>query len=943
MNGQVNYLVDADSLSNLEKALGFRFGEETDEPTAEQDSSLLALTLNSLKIRNLSIHYISLPDSVDINLKINGLESNFDYQPAYIDAAVMLHADLLSANIKDISLDKTRSVSFSTSVNYDQQLKTVLLDRSLMDLNDILLELEGEANFASGTLDLNFLAKNRGIDLLNFLMNGVLDMEDLEQTGNGSINLSGDIFGSFKDNIPEVNVWFDASDLGFMIHSLNQSVSNIGFSGYFTNGKKSDFSEAEFSLENLHLDYPKGEVDADVQVSNLRKPRVNLKLKGETDLSVLNELLKSGSLKDLEGMLSLDGEINGVIDKKSSHFLEDAGTISLAMDGVGFVAEGHAIDSLSGIIVINEDVVELTNLKLIADSSSLSLDGRINSLLPYLLGFEVDPVVDLALSSPELYYSRLMGDSVDSPPIRDLNLDLEVSITGKELDRLLDSGDIPDLKLQMNNFSALVPGYAPVSGRNLQVRLDGESVYLEGVDAEVAGSNIELGGYVLNYKHFLEKDSASSVKAFLSIQSSELAMRDLFTINDTFRILPMELEEEKLSGFSFRASLETTVYELLSDKEIPDVRLNISQLRSNFSIYPNRIHNFRAGVELRDSLIIFKNVGGKIGNSDIELDAELVNLLDTSKVFSGKARINSRVLDLNELMVTNYTSPKKPDAEIKQAEEEGTALLSDLDVPAFRLALDVGEIRYEENRIFKTVGRLRAHPARVLYLDTLSLNTWTGGHILAEGQFVFSDPEVYTFSSRLVIDSLSTSDYNLPISLGDTIVDLEDHFSGKLNARGLGEFFIYPDYTIDLEKSTAFLYAGLLDGRVRDFAPLNALARATGNTELHNLKFGKLENPRGFTLSDGMVSIPLMQISTDVGSILIEGEQELSGDFLYLLRLPPALIRNSAWNILTGPGADDDTEGQIQDVKTQKLWMVTVSGKDGETEIKNGDKRDKYR
>ena len=242
MNGQVNYLVDADSLSNLEKALGFRFGEETDEPTAEQDSSLLALTLNSLKIRNLSIHYISLPDSVDINLKINGLESNFDYQPAYIDAAVMLHADLLSANIKDISLDKTRSVSFSTSVNYDQQLKTVLLDRSLMDLNDILLELEGEANFASGTLDLNFLAKNRGIDLLNFLMNGVLDMEDLEQTGNGSINLSGDIFGSFKDNIPEVNVWFDASDLGFMIHSLNQSVSNIGFSGYFTNGKKSDFN-----------------------------------------------------------------------------------------------------------------------------------------------------------------------------------------------------------------------------------------------------------------------------------------------------------------------------------------------------------------------------------------------------------------------------------------------------------------------------------------------------------------------------------------------------------------------------------------------------------------------------------------------------------------------------------------------------------------------------
>jgi hypothetical protein len=213
--------------------------------------------------------------------------------------------------------------------------------------------------------------------------------------------------------------------------------------------------------------------------------------------------------------------------------------------------------------------------------------------------------------------------------------------------------------------------------------------------------------------------------------------------------------------------------------------------------------------------------------------------------------------------------------------------------------------------------------------------------MLFDGQFNVADPALYMLSANIDIDTVNVSDFDLQIAIEDSLYSLEDNFNGLLTADGLAEFYINPDFSINTDLSTAMFNVKLEDGRVKHFTPLRALARYTGNKDLDNIKFGLLRN--SFTLMNGAVQIPLMSIESTIGLILLEGEQYLDGDFLYLARVPVSLVRGTAWNILTNQQNKETEEGEVQQMRAQKFLVLTISGKEGTEEVKVGDKRDLYR
>ena len=186
------------------------------------------------------------------------------------------------------------------------------------------------------------------------------------------------------------------------------------------------------------------------------------------------------------------------------------------------------------------------------------------------------------------------------------------------------------------------------------------------------------------------------------------------------------------------------------------------------------------------------------------------------------------------------------------------------------------------------------------------------------------------------------SDFNIQLVIEDSIYSLEDNFNGILTANGIAEFYIYPDLSINLDTSSAVFNMNLKDGRVKNFAPLHAIARYTGNKDLDNVQFGELQN--SFTLTDGVVSVPLMNISSTLGLILLEGEQGLDGEMLYLARIPVKLIRETAWNVLSNrQRKDPEDQEEIQTMQTQKFAIITIYGKGDTLDVKRGDQRDEYR
>ena len=88
--------------------------------------------------------------------------------------------------------------------------------------------------------------------------------------------------------------------------------------------------------------------------------------------------------------------------------------------------------------------------------------------------------------------------------------------------------------------------------------------------------------------------------------------------------------------------------------------------------------------------------------------------------------------------------------------------------------------------------------------------------------------------------------------------------------------------------------------------------------------------------------VPLMSIESNLGLILLEGEQALDGDFLYLARVPTKLVRGTAWNVISNQQDKETEETEIQRMQPGKFLLITIASEDGVEDVKMGDKRDKY-
>ena len=76
-----------------------------------------------------------------------------------------------------------------------------------MEFSGLELETWGAYEFfEKPRVDFEFRARNEGLELLNFIFRGVLDLDEIEQIGSGSMTLSGNIRGSFEDSLPVISV-----------------------------------------------------------------------------------------------------------------------------------------------------------------------------------------------------------------------------------------------------------------------------------------------------------------------------------------------------------------------------------------------------------------------------------------------------------------------------------------------------------------------------------------------------------------------------------------------------------------------------------------------------------------------------------------------------------------------------------------------------------------
>jgi hypothetical protein len=300
----------------------------------------------------------------------------------------------------------------------------------------------------------------------------------------------------------------------------------------------------------------------------------------------------------------------------------------------------------------------------------------------------------------------------------------------------------------------------------------------------------------------------------------------------------------------------------------------------------------------------------------------------------------SDLLDFNQLL--NYQQPE----EVKEvlatdsAELHEPLQLNEMDFPNIDFIVNIGELRYGKHKLYGVNGKFRSSKDKILYLDQLVISPEGRGALEFNGQLNVANPKQYVLSADLNLEGIDINDLNLELQSGDTIMAMKDHFHGIVDARGLAEIFITPELKVDMPTSVAQFYVTVTDGALINFTPLQAAGKFLDNKDLNHVRFDTVRN--SFTLMDSRVVIPRMIVESTVGQMLIVGEQGLDGSYLYLVRVPTKLAREAARSAMS-EGARDDGEDQVSQMKRGKFLGITLWSNGTESDVKLGDRRNKYK
>jgi hypothetical protein len=943
-NGFFRIEVYKDSVTNLEYALGIRFGEEAPGDTV---SGMPAMRIDLQKIELTNI--LALMDDRTcndrLNLLINHLESKFSYLPEMIEAGIELNININEVKIQKYSLENKEGVHLKSQAVFDPVRKKVQFDPSLLEISGLELETWGSYEFIDQPrIDLAFRATNQGLDVLNFLFLGVLDLEEIEQIGGGSIYLNGSVTGPLGEQLPVLRLNGSADHIGFRIKSIKRDVSDISFTLFATNGGESDLSEVQVSLRDFTASFPEGTIRGDIEATNFVTPEIDIAMDGELDLEGLDHMINSDMLRELKGHLTLNGRMNGIVNRPSAVLLDEEGTFSVKAENVGFKIKNDTVTDLNGEIQMAQNAVGTEGLSIAFNGSRFEIEAKVENILLYLLGYERDVKAEISLSSDLISLGRILQDTSISQwlgnDLKGLHFKAGAYITHDELDKLIRGDSIPRIELALDSFGLELPEYASISNMRVGLNLGPNTLSLQYMDGTVGESSFHFAATATGYQSLLNRDSGGIVGLDYLLASDLMRAKDFLTVRGVF-ILPETYLAEFLENFHMEGSLDIPVMGLLNDSAALDFGVKINTLGCNYSGYPHAFEDFRLMLRKKGNELIIDEFQGKVGASNLKMAATVGNFTDSLREnLYGEITIESELLDVNELLISQVPEEEGDTTSANGPEEQEPLRLDQINYPDIGLNLNIGELRYGDYRVLDIKGRVGSSKEKVIYLDHLTTSTESGGTIDVNGQFNVSDPEFYNFSAEFNLKEVNINDLAFEMQSGEETYTLKENFAGLVSTTGLAEIFISPDMKLDISTTTAMFNVQVTDGALINFTPLKAAGKYLDNKDLNRVRFSTLRN--NFTLMDSKIIIPLMIVESTIGQILIEGEQGLDNAYLYLLHVPTWLVKEAAKSSLS-KAEDDNQEDQIHQMKMGNFLMLTAWSDGVTSEVKLGDKREKYR
>jgi len=560
------------------------------------DTVSTGFNLNAIKLKNVKLNYVNDFTGSKSTVMVNHLDGDLKLLQGSYYSTVVTEVNYINHKTK------TWNAADIGIFNYDFDL-SFNVERKVLDLNESNLKFRGANAMVSGNVsfgdtpktNLHVNASDIKFNLLADLLPSQYAKVLADYKSSGEINFEADLIGNITRNtLPSLEAIVELKNVDLTEKEYDANIQGLDMISKLSIKDLANLSTASFDIESGKGTLQSRPFDFSFHLKNLLKPTYNGKLNGNVETSWLLGILRFPLYTTGAG--SIDFALDFLGNQKSDNFLDNLQVGGgLDFDEISFsLNDSVNIEKLDGTVRFDEEIIQLTNLKLNWLESDVTINGDIidhitNDGLAHQLvlrsdinsaKLEIEDIVNLIKGTTDYFSS-------DSTVNSNLNIDLELvakfdSLKFKRFRGSKIAGDIlyQDNILEISDLSGRAMGGA--------IRLNGKLKEMPNQDiviqaqAQTKGVNIDSLFYVFNNfsQNFIREEHLSGrvyaeVDASMYFDKDWRFRRQLLTSTAKIGIAHGEL-------INFEPIMALSAY--LDDKDDDLAKLMFSDIVNNILI-----------------------------------------------------------------------------------------------------------------------------------------------------------------------------------------------------------------------------------------------------------------------------------------------------------------------------------------------------------------------
>ena len=917
-DGHIDVKQHKDGSINIANALASELPPEK----VEED---LHVDLKAISIENIDISKLNEETNLKLDIFINKAKSKFKSDKKNID--FRLETDFFISVLQDgdSTFFKHKHIHFDTQFSYNKANKMAVFNETQVELEKAVLDFNGSVRL-NNDIEVDLKLKGHKPDFNLFL---AVAPEELKESLNsfenrGKIYFNATVKGKTANgNRPAIEAHFGCKE-GYIANiESGKKMNDIGFDGYFSNGKNRDLNTMLFTLNNIKVKPEVGRFKGKLSVFNFLSPNVEMQIDADLDLDFLAKFTKAKELKDVGGKILLQMNFHDIIDfnqpEKSLARLNESYNSSLKVENFHAKIPGLSlpIKNLNLFATSSGHAVNLKYMSVTIGKSDFEMLGFLSDLPAIIHHTDIPVEADLKIHANRIDFAELTKDDTGkvglNEEVKQLDMKLKFITSARAV---TESENLPLGEFFLEKCNAKLKNYPhAIHDLHADLLIGKQDLTLKDFKGFVDASDFHFSGIFHHYDFWFKPNLEGDAKIAFDFKSNHLKLEELLYYGG-HNHLPLEYRKEELSNFDLKGHSELH----FKAGEFVKTAVHLDNLTGKFKTHPVSLAGINGKINYQADQLSLEHLKGVVGHSDF--DVSLLVHLDKSKR-RDFITLRANRIDVDEFLSHSTQQP----TELHGKEHDKAWSIFDAEFPNIDCKLDVGSFKYDDYTINKLTADVKVFHDHHVEIKKIGLETAEGS---ISGNAVFSgrDKNHIYLEPNLTIHHLNLDKFMVKFdNFGqDYLVSQNVHgyFQGKVT----GKIHLHADLVPKLDDSNLKVNMTITKGKLENYAPLIDLGTYFEDKNVAMVQFDTLTNE--LLLSNGKLSIPQMVICSSLGFLKMEGSQGILGkmDMDYTIGVPWAMIKDVARNKIFKRKADDDKDPDeiVKEKNGAKYVYFRVSG-----------------